>query len=122
VHHTNSYLQYLAQSQKSKWHQSFFSERPICEKLLGAIAIENQKGRPYTVSEVMRLQNLGSPGTIHRRLETLRRAGLIEQIFKNDDRRTKYLVPTTLANRYFRNMDEVMQQAVLNDQAPVAIA
>lgn len=122
MQHTNSYLQYLAQSQKSKLHQSFFSEQPICEILLGIIAIENEKGKPLTVSEVMRLENLGSPGTIHRRLETLRRAGLIEQIFKNDDRRTKYLVPTTVANRYFKNMNAVIQQAVNSDQKNVAVA
>ena len=110
---TNSYLQYLALSQKTKWHQSVFSGSPVCERLLGMIAVANEKGKPYTVSEVMRLQNFGSPGTIHRRLEKLRRAGLIEQIFKNEDRRTKYVVPTGMANRYFDSMDDVMLQAVL---------
>ena len=113
---TNSYLQYLAQSQKTKWHQSVFAGKPVCERLLGVIAMANEKGKPYTVSEVMRLQNLGSPGTIHRRLETLRRAGLIEQIFKNEDRRTEYVVPTGMANRYFKSMDDVMEQVVLSSR------
>lgn len=110
---SNSYLQYLEQSHKSKWHQSVFAGKPICEKLLGIIAIESETGKPYTVSEIMRLKNLGSPGTIHRRLETLRRAGLVHQVFKNGDRRTKYVVPTTIANKYFKNMGNVMEQVVL---------
>jgi hypothetical protein len=114
VHQLNAYLQYLAKSQMTQWHQTVFAGSPICEKLLGVIAIANGKGAPYTVSEVMSLHNLGSPGTIHRRLESLRRGGLIEQIQKNEDRRTKYLVPTEMANRFFTNMDYVMEQAVLD--------
>lgn len=114
MHQINPYLHYLKQSQKTKLHQSFFAGQPICEKLLGLIAIETEAGKPYTVSEIMRLQNLGSPGTIHRRLEILRRAGLVDQVFKNGDRRTRYVVPTTFANRYFKCMGSVMEQAVLD--------
>ncbi|NBO15167.1 MAG: hypothetical protein EBV20_08540 [Betaproteobacteria bacterium] len=112
VEHANSYLQYLELSQKTKMYQAMFAERPICEKLLGMIALENEAGKPYTVSEIMRLEHLGSPCTIHRRMETLREAGLIAQVYKNGDRRTKYLVPTRTASRYFKVMDHVIRQSI----------
>ena len=114
MHQINPYLPELKQSQNTKLHQSFFAGQPICEKLLGLIAIETEAGKPYTVSEIMRLQNLGSPGTIHRRLEILRRAGLVDQVFKNGDRRTKYVVPTIVANKHFKNMGLVLEQVVFD--------
>lgn len=119
VQHRHSYLQYLEVSQKNKWHQSVFDGDSVCEKLLGLIAIESQAGKPFTVSAIMQFQNLGSPGTIHRRLERLRRAGLVEQQFKNGDRRTKYLVPTETAVLYFKTMDDVIEHVALNGREKV---
>ncbi len=65
-----------------------------------------------TVTEVMASSNIASPATIHRKLDELRELGLIEQVFEGKNRRTKYLVPTKLANTYFEKMSEVMTNAV----------
>ena len=119
VQQHHSYLQYLEVSQKNKWHQTIFGDDSVCEKLLGLIAIESEAGKPFTVSAIMQLHHLGSPGTIHRRLEILRRAGLIEQKYKNGNRRTKYLVPTEMAAHYFKTMDDVMEHVVLNGREKV---
>lgn len=120
VDRANSYFQYLELSQKSKLHQSIFAESPNCEKLLGMIALESEAGTPFTVSEVMRLEQLGSPCTIHRRMEALRKAGLIAQIQKSGDRRTKYLVPTRTASRYFKVMDHVIRNSIAKSQGSAA--
>ena len=80
--------------------------------LLNEIAIQDLDDKPMTVTEVMALSNIASPATIHRKLDELREAGLIEQSFEGKNRRTKYLVPTKLANTYFDKMSEAMTGAV----------
>jgi DNA-binding transcriptional regulator GbsR (MarR family) len=119
MQHQHSYLQYLEMSQKNKWHRSLFGSDSVCEKILGLIAIKSEADKPLTISAIMQFQDLGSPGTIHRRLEVLRRAGLIEQVFKNSDRRTKYLVPTEVAASYFKTMDDVIELVALNSHEKV---
>ena len=58
-----------------------------------------------TVSQAMGLTALGSQTTLHRRLDALREAGFIEQVFQGPDRRIKYLIPTAAAQAYFSKMD-----------------
>ena len=41
--------------------------------------------------------------------------GLIDQIFQGDNRRTKYLVPTPVTDRYFDNLGRVLAQATAQD-------
>ena len=72
--------------------------------LLNTIAVRHSQGRPMTVSQAMGLAELGSQTTLHRRLDALREAGFIEQIFQGSDRRIKYLIPTAAAQAYFSKM------------------
>ena len=62
-----------------------------------------------TVMQTMAMQHLASPATIHRRVDVLREGLLIDMVFHKGDRRTKYLVPTELADRYFARMGELMR-------------
>ena len=80
--------------------------------LLNEIAIQHLDDKPMTVTEAMLLSNVASPATIHRKLDELRELGLIEQSFEGKNRRTKYLVPTKLANTYFDKMSEAMTGAI----------
>ena len=72
--------------------------------LLNRVALTHSQGRPMTVSQAMGLTALGSQTTLHRRLDALREAGFIEQVFQGPDRRIKYLVPTEVAQAYFSKM------------------
>jgi hypothetical protein len=80
--------------------------------LLNEIAVRNLEGKTITVTEVMTISTIASPATIHRKLDELREAGLIEQIFEGNNRRTKYLVPTKTANTYFDKMASAITTAV----------
>jgi DNA-binding MarR family transcriptional regulator len=60
----------------------------------------------------MTLNNIVSPATLHRKLDELREAGLIEQSFQGKNRRTKYLVPTKEADSYFAEMSKAIMNAV----------
>lgn len=80
--------------------------------LLNEIAIQHFDERPLTVTDAMKLNAIASPATIHRKLDELREAGLIELTFAGKNRRTKYLIPTKVANAYFEKMSDTMQKAV----------
>ena len=86
--------------------------------LLNAIAVQHAVGNPLTVSQAMNLSQIASQTTLHRKLDELRIAGFIEQIFTGTNRRTKYLVPTPVAHAYF----EKMSQAVALAAAPCLLA
>ena len=80
--------------------------------LLYEIAVENNNGKNITVTQAMLLSNIASPATIHRKLDELREAGLIEQVFEGKNRRTKYLVPTKEADSYFAKMSKAITNAI----------
>lgn len=80
--------------------------------LLNEIAVQHHDGKNITVTQAMLLSNIASPATIHRKLDELRAAGLIEQVFEGKNRRTKYLVPTKEADSYFAKMSKAITNAV----------
>ena len=65
-----------------------------------------------SVSQAIALNKIASPATLHRKLDELREAGLIEQVFEGTDRRTKYLVPTKAVDFYFAKMSKAITTAV----------
>jgi DNA-binding MarR family transcriptional regulator len=84
-------------------------------KLLEAVAVAHGKGSALTVTDAMALSAIASPATMHRKLNDLLDAGLIEQVFEGKNRRTKYLVPTASAAKYFEQLGKAL---VLASQQP----
>jgi len=84
---------------------------PTAMLLLNEIAVMHLDAKPLTVTEAMGLKRVASPATIHRKLDELREAGLVDLVFEGKNRRTKYLVPTKLANAYFDKLSESMLRA-----------
>jgi DNA-binding transcriptional ArsR family regulator len=80
--------------------------------LLNEIAIQHFDEKPLTVSQAMKLAAIASPATIHRKLDELREAGLIDLTFEGQNRRTKYLIPTKVAHAYFEKMSDSMPKAI----------
>ena len=80
--------------------------------LLNEIAVQHLDGKNITVTQAMLLSKIASPATVHRKLDELRAAGLIEQLFEGKNRRTKYLVPTKEADSYFAKMSKAITNAV----------
>lgn len=82
------------------------------QQLLNVIASNHAQDKTMTVTDAMALTSIASPATIHRKLDDLRVAGLIEQSFAANNRRTKYLTPTKAADSYFSSLGEVMKQSI----------
>jgi DNA-binding MarR family transcriptional regulator len=79
--------------------------------LLELIASQHAIGSPMTVTEAMGMQQVASPATIHRKIDDLRLAGLVNTEFQDDNRRTKYLVPTPKARKFFDKLSTLLPQA-----------
>ena len=80
--------------------------------LLNEIALQHLAEKPLSVTQAMALKKLASPATLHRKIDALREAGLIEQIFVGKNRRTKYLVPTKDTHAYFAKLSKAIMSAV----------
>jgi protein-disulfide isomerase-like protein with CxxC motif len=93
-----------------------FSEQldTTAEKLLEVITVQYGKSQTLTVTECMELSSIASPATIHRKLDDLRIHGWIDFVYEGDNRRTKYLVPSAKANKYFEKISKLMSKVLAN--------
>lgn len=82
------------------------------KKLLEVIAVRHAQHQPLTITDAMALSHIASPATIHRKLDQLREQGLVDTVFDGTNRRTKYLVPTPSAQRYFDSIGQAMTEAM----------
>ena len=67
---------------------------------------------PLSVTEAMTLAFIASPATIHRKLDELVEKGLIAHQYEDDNRRTKFLVPTAKALDHYARLGKAMREAV----------
>jgi len=81
--------------------------------LLQEIALRHHEGKSMNVTEAMSLKRVASQATIHRKLVNLLELGLIEQLFEGKNRRTKYLVPTKLAESYFDKIGKAIKNTLV---------
>lgn len=107
------YLRYLVLAEtlrKSNIDLSDIDE--IGKKLLETIAIKSAQGQPMVVTQTMELSDIASPATIHRRIETLKKAGLIKVFQTEQNQKIKYLVPTQTSIDYFEKLGKFMASAI----------
>lgn len=85
------------------------------ERLLNQLAAIWGRGSHITVLETMQLDAETSPTTIHRRLKSLRKKGVIQLTVDEIDNRIKYVVPTALAMDYFAQISSALVKAAKED-------
>jgi DNA-binding MarR family transcriptional regulator len=110
----NIYLRFLSLANAIEGASTPLSQvDETAKQLLEVIALHHAQGKALTVTDAMAMASIASPATLHRKLDDLREQGLIAQIFEGKNRRTKYLVPTKVADKYFANLGKVMAQAIV---------
>ena len=80
--------------------------------LLQLIALRQAQGNALTVTEAMAMSEVASPATIHRKLEDLKSKGLVRSEFHEGNMRTKYLVPSRLANQRYDRLHREMHKSL----------
>ncbi len=107
------YLRYLVLAEalrKSNLDLSGIDE--VGKKLLEAIAISSAQGHPLVVTQTMELVEIASPATIHRRIEVLKKTGLIKVMQTDQNQKIKFLVPTQASIDHFEKLGKLMASAV----------
>ena len=81
------------------------------ERLLEALTASWHAGHTLTVTETMALSVAGAPATVHRKLTSLRKQGLVSVDESSNDLRIKTVVPTRKAIEYFEKLAACLEEA-----------
>jgi predicted transcriptional regulator len=111
VKHSESYLKFIHLSQALRALPGLPELDPIEERLLNSLASAWFSEKEATVLETMRTTPDMSPSTVHRRLKTLRKKGLINFDIDVVDNRIKYIVKTDITDQYFAHLGKCMNSA-----------
>ena len=85
------------------------------ERLLSQLALAWETGKSVTVLQTMSMESGVSPTTIHRRLKSLKKKGVIELAMDESDNRIKYVLPTQLSIDYFTTLSDCLASAAKAD-------
>lgn len=110
----SAYLRFLKLRDSIEQTSMLKSLDECARRLLEVIFAKHQSGRTLTISEAMLLSSIASPATIHRKINILLTSGLVEFEFRNGNNRTKYLVPTKLANTHYEILGRALAKAFQN--------
>ena len=108
----NSYLNFLKLSEVINSKLLGMDIDSTAVKLLEMIAVSYSLDKALNVTEAMHLSSIGSQATLHRKINDLREHGLISLVYEGKNRRTKYLVPSSKANKHFEQLSKVMRKAI----------
>jgi DNA-binding MarR family transcriptional regulator len=106
------YLRFLNVLHTLENQQDFPAVDADARRLLDEIALREVSGQSLTVTEAMGLSDIASPATLHRKLDILRQNGLIKHKFEGENRRTKHVVLTPLALKFFDHAGRAMQRSL----------
>jgi DNA-binding MarR family transcriptional regulator len=110
------YLRFLHLAEAIRQVSALPSLDPLEERILGYIARAEPVEAQLCVREVMALETLGSPATIHSRLKSMRAKGWL-RLADTCDRRRKEVRLTPAALGYFDRLSRCMLNAVTADPA-----
>lgn len=78
-------------------------------QLLEFLTTFSDNGMPLCVGGAMKLERFASPATLHRRLRHLINKGYLMHVHENENMRTKFLIPTDKAYKYFKKLDKLLE-------------
>ncbi len=107
----NVYLRFLALAHAVTANLENDALDATAMRLLDTIAVAVAQNNALTVTQAMQLSNIASPATIHRKLDALYENELIKHVFRDKNRRTKYLITTAKAEKHFIDLGNALVQA-----------
>ncbi len=106
------YLKFLRLAKAVNEEPSLPSLDAMEERLLNYLALDWHSDKKLTVVEIMHGFPDISPSTVHRRLKTMRKKGLIDLAVDEIDNRVKYIVHTNLTDKYFSHLGQCLAKSV----------
>ena len=111
VTQSQAYLRFLNLVKALQQLPDFPKLDPIEERLLHLFGTVWHAERKITVLQAMAIYDDVSSTTAHRRLKSLRKKGVITLVTDEIDSRIKYVMPTPVANRYFAQLGQCLNEA-----------
>lgn len=109
---SSTYTKFLRLVQAIRDLPGFPMLDPLEERLLNQLASQWHMGANVTVLEAMQMTTDVSAATIHRRLKTLRKKGMLTLVKNESDSRIRYVTPTALTTKYFAKMGQCLDLAL----------
>jgi len=104
------YIRFLRLAEALGGLPSLPSLDPLEERILTFIATESRTDRILSVREVINVEDLGSPATVHARLKSMREKGWLT-LQDTDDTRRKNVALTQAALKHFDRLSDCLFEA-----------
>jgi DNA-binding MarR family transcriptional regulator len=112
THHL--YMEFLQLSSASSSNRNLPNLTPNEQHLLEQIAVRCDVGHPMSVSEACLMRQFGCVSTVHHQIQRLRAAGLILLGVDQKDRRKKFINLSTSGLRYFGQIEDCLDAALMH--------
>ena len=107
----DAYTKFLNLFQGISKLDKFPTMTPLSRLILDQISLHQAQGKSLTVREMIGLDQIASPATLHKHLTNLRSSGYVIAKTKDDDKRTKHLVLSPLGHQFVNSLSKAIMQA-----------
>ena len=112
THHL--YMEFLQRSSANTSNRSVPKLTTNEQHLLEQIAVRCETGNPISVNEACLMCQFGCVSTVHHQIQKLSAAGLIFLGVDQKDRRKKFINLSTNGLRYFEQIEDCLDAALMN--------
>jgi DNA-binding MarR family transcriptional regulator len=107
----NPYINFLNLLSAISLLEKFPSMTPLSKLILDQVARHEASGKPLTVRQLIGHQEIASPATLHKHLARLRDSGYITTQTDDLDKRTKYLLLSSIGQEYIQKLSKAIVKA-----------
>ena len=106
------YLNFVQLAQGISQLEKFPSMTHLSKIILDHVALNERQEHPLSVRQLITIDAIASPATIHKHLSRLRKSGYVGVVINKMDKRTKPLVLTPLGHQYIDALSKALQKSL----------
>jgi len=106
------YLKFFELTKGISLLEKFPSMTPLSKIILDHVALNERQLHPLSVRQLITIDAIASPATIHKHLSSLRNSGYVDVDMNKTDKRTKPLVLTLLGHQYIDALSKALQKSL----------
>ena len=106
------YLNFVQLAQGISQLDKFPSMTHLSKIILDHVALNERQEHPLSVRQLITIDAIASPATIHKHLSRLRKSGYVGVVINKMDKRTKPLVLTPLGHQYIDALSKALQKSL----------
>ena len=106
------YLNFIQLAQGISQLEKFPYMTHLSKVILDHVALNERQSHPLSVRQLITIDAIASPATIHKHLSDLRKSGYVGVVINKIDKRTKPLVLTQLGYQYIDALSKALQKSL----------